>query len=157
MQAIYKNFFIMKVRMKISYEACHQCRTIQELFFLSILKAYSERNRLGLVAKPHPRVTRKMVLGIKNMCLSGMTKMNVMMQEAKIMRHDSLRQRGLATKTTQRASSLEVTTPLTPELMETAGFSLENLTTEQRETLERYNKAARQKHMFNALTASVTN
>ena len=40
MQRIFFNFFIMKFRMKMSFEACVQHRTLKELFLLAILKAY---------------------------------------------------------------------------------------------------------------------
>lgn len=39
-QKLYHNFLMLKIRMKISYEACVSCRTIQELFLISILKTY---------------------------------------------------------------------------------------------------------------------
>ena len=41
---IYKSFMIMKVRMKISFEACYQRKTIQEMMLMAILKTYHERN-----------------------------------------------------------------------------------------------------------------
>ena len=40
MQKIFFNFFIMKFRMKISYEACRKGKTIQELILKAILKTY---------------------------------------------------------------------------------------------------------------------
>lgn len=42
---IYVNFLIMKIRMKISYEACRTNKTIQELFLSAILETYKERNK----------------------------------------------------------------------------------------------------------------
>ena len=46
---IYNNFFLMKIRMKISFEACTKNMTINELFLISILKTYQERNAQGLI------------------------------------------------------------------------------------------------------------
>ena len=40
MQKIFFNFFIMKIRMKMSFEACVQHRTLKELWLLAILKSY---------------------------------------------------------------------------------------------------------------------
>ena len=37
---IYNSFFLMKIRMKISFEASTQCKTIVELYLFSILKTY---------------------------------------------------------------------------------------------------------------------
>lgn len=39
-QRVYNRYLLMKVQMKISYEACRQCKTIQELFLSAILKTY---------------------------------------------------------------------------------------------------------------------
>jgi hypothetical protein len=40
-EQIYRKFFlIMKIKMKISYEACIKCMTIQELILRSILKSF---------------------------------------------------------------------------------------------------------------------
>lgn len=64
MQRIYHQFFIMKVRMKISFEACYQCRTINELFHMAILKTYHDRKRLNMIKHPFPKVTKKMVSNI---------------------------------------------------------------------------------------------
>ena len=44
LQQIYKIYFLMKIRMKISFEACRSNKTIIELFLTAILKSYHERN-----------------------------------------------------------------------------------------------------------------
>ena len=60
---------MMKIRMKISYEACISCKTILELFLMTILKTYHVRKERGLIENPYPCVTKKMLDGIKELCL----------------------------------------------------------------------------------------
>lgn len=43
MQRVYKRYALMKLQMKISFEACRQYKTIQELFLTAILKTYNLR------------------------------------------------------------------------------------------------------------------
>ena len=40
---IYKSYFWMRIRMKISFEACRVNRTIQEHMLITILKTYKQR------------------------------------------------------------------------------------------------------------------
>ena len=40
MQRVYNRYLLMKVQMKISFEACRQYLTVQELFLQAILKTY---------------------------------------------------------------------------------------------------------------------
>ena len=61
----YKKFLMMKIRMKISYMACINCRTTLELFLISILKTYHDRKDSGLIESTYPIVTKKMLDGIK--------------------------------------------------------------------------------------------
>ena len=61
MNQIYKGYMLMKVRMKISYEAAKGARTIQEHFLWSIMKSYEERNAKGLVEDPYPPVSHEML------------------------------------------------------------------------------------------------
>tara|TARA_B110000285_G_C15126515_1_gene620598 strand:- start:2476 stop:2820 length:345 start_codon:yes stop_codon:yes gene_type:complete len=56
---IYNSFFLMKIRMKISFEACTQSKTIIELYLFSILKTYQDRNTKGLIEDPWPKVSKK--------------------------------------------------------------------------------------------------
>ena len=55
--------------MKISYQACVNCRTILELFLLAILKTYQDRKAHGLIKNPYPIVTKKMLDGIRELCM----------------------------------------------------------------------------------------
>ena len=41
MQRVYKRYLLKKVQMKISYEACRQCKTITELYLKAIIKTYN--------------------------------------------------------------------------------------------------------------------
>lgn len=54
---IYRIFRMMKIKMKISYEACRTNKTIQELFLIAILTAYHERNSKNLLKNPYPKIT----------------------------------------------------------------------------------------------------
>lgn len=72
LQKIFFNFFVMKFRMKMSFEACVQHRTLKELFLLAILKAYDQRRKLELIPNPYPKVTRRMLHRIRNLCFKGL-------------------------------------------------------------------------------------
>jgi len=54
---VYRSYFIMKVRMKISFEALKTNRTIQELFLFSILKTYHERKSKHMIKNPYPKIS----------------------------------------------------------------------------------------------------
>ena len=56
MHSIYKGYLIMRVRMKLSYEAAIQRKTLQELFLHAILKSYMERDQAKLVPNPWPKL-----------------------------------------------------------------------------------------------------
>ena len=64
----------MKIRMKISYHACIDCRTILEQFLIAILKTYHVRKAHGLIKNAYPIVTKKMLDGIKELCMSKIVK-----------------------------------------------------------------------------------
>ena len=85
-QKIYRSFFMMKVRMKISFEACYQCRTVSELILMALLKTYHDRKRLNLIRKPYPRVTPAMVESVRHLCLQNCAKVNVLLNEAKTLK-----------------------------------------------------------------------
>lgn len=74
---------MIKIRMKISFEACYQCRTVPELIMMSLLKTYHDRKRLALIRKPFPRVTQAMIDSVRHICLQNCAKVNIMMNEAK--------------------------------------------------------------------------
>lgn len=83
----------MKIRMKISYEACLQHRTLKELLLLAILKAYHQRKKKGLVEYPYPDLTKKMIDGIRKSCLRSFTQKS-MQQEAQDRERERLRELG---------------------------------------------------------------
>ena len=82
MQKIFFNFFVMKVRMKMSFEACVQHRTLKELLLLCILKTYEQRNKDGLVKRPYPAITSRMLHRIRNLCFRGLTYTNIQKDKA---------------------------------------------------------------------------
>ena len=75
---IYKIFRMMKIKMKISYEACRTNKTIQELFLIAILTAYHERNSKNLVNNPYPKITQKNLDMIKTTKLMNIQESNLM-------------------------------------------------------------------------------
>ena len=75
---IYKIFRMMKIKMKISYEACRTNKTIQELFLIAILTAYHERNSKNLVKNPYPKITQKNLDMIKTTKLMNIQESNLM-------------------------------------------------------------------------------
>ena len=81
-QKIFFSFFMMKLRMKISYEACRKGRTVQELLLKSILKTYKQRLDEGLIEDPYPVITKKHVADLHTMCVKGFTS-QTMQDEAK--------------------------------------------------------------------------
>ena len=68
----------MKLRMKISFEACRQKKTIQELWLFAILKTYHERNSRGLIKNPYPKINKAMIDAIKGNTLSNLTEKNLL-------------------------------------------------------------------------------
>lgn len=54
MNKIYYGFTMMKVRIKVSYEATLKGMTIKEVFLRAILKSYFERMKLDLIPNPYP-------------------------------------------------------------------------------------------------------
>ena len=60
---------IMKMRMKIGYEACIKNKTIQELFLFSILKTYQERKKDDLIKNPYPNLSKQNIENITNFSL----------------------------------------------------------------------------------------
>ena len=72
----YKRFLMVKIRMKISYSACVSCRTILELFLIAILRTYHLRKEMGLVENAYPVVTKKMLDGIKELCMKKIVHKN---------------------------------------------------------------------------------
>ena len=59
MERVYNRYVLKKVQMKISFEACRQFKTIQELFLSAILKTYDQRNSHNLIPNPYPSITKK--------------------------------------------------------------------------------------------------
>ena len=64
---------MMKVRMKISFEACRANKTLIEFFLTSILKTYHERNQQGLIEDPWPKVSSRMIEVLKGADLKSIT------------------------------------------------------------------------------------
>ena len=61
LMSIMKTYSMMKVRMKLSFEASKQRQTIQELVLNAILKTYKERDSKGLIEKPFPFISEDTV------------------------------------------------------------------------------------------------
>ena len=91
MQKIYFSFSMMRFRMKISFEACKQHKTIKEFILQAILRAYQERRNKGLVENPYPEVTKQMIEGIRNLHIKNFTS-KTMKEEAKQKERDRLRE-----------------------------------------------------------------
>lgn len=73
----------MKIQMKISYEACRQCKTIHEHFLSAIMKTYNIRCKHGLIANPYPHISQSQLLNIKYLCLKKLTEENKMIEETR--------------------------------------------------------------------------
>jgi len=63
----------MKVRMKISYEACRTNKTIHELFLHVILDSYKERNVKKLLKNPYPPIKSEHLQALKNASIKDLT------------------------------------------------------------------------------------
>ena len=70
---IYSAYSIMKVRMKISYEAARSGQTIQELFLNTILNTYKERNAKKLVKLPWPPIKSGHLTALKDASIKNLT------------------------------------------------------------------------------------
>lgn len=66
----------------MSFEACVQHRTLKELLLLCILKTYEQRNKDGLVKRPYPAITSRMLHRIRNLCFRGLTYTNIQKDKA---------------------------------------------------------------------------
>lgn len=64
----------MKVRMKISFEAAVQSKTIVELFLFSILKTYKIRNEQGMIADPWPKIGKKHIDHLREASMKDIAK-----------------------------------------------------------------------------------
>ena len=82
---IFRSFGLMRLRMKISFEACRQKKTIQELFLYAILKTYHERNHQGLIKNPYPKINKALIDAIKGNSLANLTEKCVLQKEAILM------------------------------------------------------------------------
>lgn len=82
-QKILYTFTLMKIRMKISFEACRTNRTIQEIILYAILKTYHERNAKGLISDPYPKISNRMIESVKGTSIKALTEKNILMEEAK--------------------------------------------------------------------------
>lgn len=65
MNNIYKGYALMKFRMKISYQAFINSRTIKEHFFMAILGAYKCRETMQLIPNPWPQHNQNLIDGLK--------------------------------------------------------------------------------------------
>ena len=72
-EQIYSAYSIMKVRMKISYEAARSSQTIQEPFLNTILKTYKERNAKKLVKLPWPPIKSDHLNALKDASIKNLT------------------------------------------------------------------------------------
>jgi hypothetical protein len=72
-EQIYSAYSIMKVRMKISFEAARSNQTIQELFLNTILNTYKERNSKKLIKVPWPPVKSDHLNALKDASIKNFT------------------------------------------------------------------------------------
>jgi hypothetical protein len=91
---IYAAYLIMKVRMKISYEACRTNQTIQELFLTAILKSYKARNGKKLVKNPYPAIKSYHLDALKNASIKDLTQRGLI-EEAKAQECIKIKEKGL--------------------------------------------------------------
>ena len=83
-------FTLMKIRMKISFEACRTNRTIQEIILYAILKTYHERNAKGLIKDPYPKISNRMIESVKGTSIKALTEKNIMIEEVKSRQHKKM-------------------------------------------------------------------
>lgn len=98
-EQIYAGYLIMKVRMKISYEAARSNRTIQQLLFDAILDAYKERNAKNLVRNPYPPIKSSHLQALKNASIKNLTERGLI-DEARII--ECSRLKGIGNKCDSR-------------------------------------------------------
>ena len=84
MHRVYLGYMIMKIRMKISFEACIRKRTLQEHFFEAILTSYNQRREKGLIDHPWPEVTDSFTQFIKSCDLVAICKCSKKMDQSEI-------------------------------------------------------------------------
>jgi hypothetical protein len=65
---------LMKFRMKIAFEACKRCRTVQEHIIKQVVVTYYERIETGDIEDPYPPIDEKAMEELMNSNLVEITK-----------------------------------------------------------------------------------
>lgn len=90
MHKIMYTFTVLKIRMKISFSACIENKTIHELFLNAIINSYHERIKHKLVANPYPSIPVRVVENIGKASLKKITADNLAAESEEI-HHDQVK------------------------------------------------------------------